>query len=107
MRNYVTVCRGCCCGTTKKHPDYDHEAQLQRLQEVAAQSGGTVRLRVADCLDACENSNVIVVKPAGAKPVWLGFVLHDAIMDDLEKWLRNGGPLPQVLELNRITPPKA
>ncbi|WP_308258689.1 (2Fe-2S) ferredoxin domain-containing protein [Saccharothrix obliqua] len=89
----------------KKHPDYDHEAQLLRLRTLAATSGGRVRVRTADCLDACEHSNVIVVKPPGAKPVWLGFVLRDEVMDDLEQWLTTGGPLPTTLDLNRITPP--
>ncbi|QFZ17296.1 hypothetical protein [Saccharothrix syringae] len=105
MRDYVTVCRGCCCGTRKKHPDYDHEGQLRRLEVLAAASGGRVSLRTADCLDACEHSNVVVVKPRGQKPVWLGFVLHDAVMDDLERWLVEGGPMPAALELNRIAPP--
>jgi len=102
----VTVCRGCCCGTTRKHPDHDHEAQLERLEALAARSGGRVRVRTADCLDACESSNVVVVKPPGAKPVWLGFVLHEAVMDDLERWLATGGPLPAVLELHRVAPPR-
>ncbi|MEU5690528.1 (2Fe-2S) ferredoxin domain-containing protein [Actinosynnema sp. NPDC020468] len=101
----MTVCRGCCCGTVKKHPDYDHAEQLRRLEEVAARSGGRVTVRTADCLDACENSNLIVVKPRGQKPVWLGFVLHDEVMADLERWLAQGGPLPEVLELNRVSPP--
>ncbi|MEV0681136.1 (2Fe-2S) ferredoxin domain-containing protein [Actinosynnema sp. NPDC050436] len=89
----------------KKHPEYDHEEQLRRLEAVAERSGGRVRVRTADCLDACENSNIVVVKPPGAKAVWLGFVLHDAVMDDLEQWLVTGGPLPPKLELNRVTPP--
>ncbi|MFE9746029.1 (2Fe-2S) ferredoxin domain-containing protein [Saccharothrix saharensis] len=105
MRDYVTVCRGCCCGTVKKHPDYDHDEQLRRLRALAGGSGGRLRVRTADCLDACENSNVVVVKPAGQKPVWLGFVLHDAVMDDLERWLTDGGPMPVTLEVNRIAPP--
>ncbi len=29
----VTVCRGCCCGTLRKHPDVDHDAQLVDLTE--------------------------------------------------------------------------
>ncbi|MEU6153822.1 (2Fe-2S) ferredoxin domain-containing protein [Actinosynnema sp. NPDC047251] len=89
----------------KKHPEYDHDEQLRRLEAVAERSGGRVRVRTADCLDACENSNIVVVKPPGAKPVWLGLVLHDAVMDDLEQWLTTGGPLPAKLELNRVTPP--
>ncbi|WP_246018762.1 (2Fe-2S) ferredoxin domain-containing protein [Saccharothrix australiensis] len=101
----MTVCRACCCGTVKKHPDYDHEGQLHRLRALAAGSGGRVRVRTADCLDTCENSNVVVVKPPGGQPVWLGFVLHDAVMDDLERWLADGGPLPATLELNRIPSP--
>ncbi|MEU4802644.1 (2Fe-2S) ferredoxin domain-containing protein [Actinosynnema sp. NPDC023587] len=101
----VTVCRGCCCGTVKKHPEYDHAEQLRRLEAVAARSGGRVRVRTADCLDACENSNIVVVKRPGTKPVWLGSVLHDVVMEDLEQWLTTGGPLPAKLEPNRVAPP--
>ncbi|MBB4967871.1 (2Fe-2S) ferredoxin domain-containing protein [Saccharothrix violaceirubra] len=98
----MTVCRGCCCGTVKKYPDYDHDDQLARLRALADRSGGTVTVRTADCLDVCESSNVIVVKRPGEKPVWFGLVLHDAVLSDLEDWLETGGPLPELLELNLI-----
>ncbi|GAA2675858.1 MULTISPECIES: (2Fe-2S) ferredoxin domain-containing protein [Actinosynnema] len=106
MRDYVTVCRGCCCGTVKKHPDFDHEHQLARLRELAAASGGRLSVRTADCLDACESSNVLVVKPRGQQPVWLGFALDDGVVDDVASWLDAGGPLPERLALNRVSPPK-
>ncbi|SDD91187.1 hypothetical protein [Actinokineospora iranica] len=105
----VTVCRDCCCGTVKKHPDVDHGYQLARIKDVAARHGAMVR--VAECLDTCATSNVVVVQAKGGKPVWLGFVLTDAAVDDIDTWLAAGGPgvapLPATLELHRITPPGA
>jgi len=68
----MAVCRGCCCGTAAKHPDLDHGAQLEQLRRGLPDPA---RMRVSDCLDACERSNVIVVTPsaagrrAGGRPV--------------------------------------
>ncbi|MFY1632080.1 hypothetical protein ACN27F_02145 [Solwaraspora sp. WMMB335] len=56
----VTVCRGCCCGTSRKHPDVDHDGQLRALRASGA------RVRVVDCLNTCERSNVVVVQPVPA-----------------------------------------
>ncbi|MFI6761846.1 hypothetical protein ACIBF5_22165 [Micromonospora sp. NPDC050417] len=103
----MTVCRGCCCGSTRKHPDVDHAGQVDRLR---AAIGTDHRVRITDdCLDACERSNVVVVHPsgagraAGARPVWFGFVLDDSAVDDIATWVRAGGPgvapLPDVLDL--------
>jgi hypothetical protein len=100
----VTVCRDCCCGTTRKHPDVDHDAQLARLREGLAGAG---RLVVSQCLLACERSNVVVVAPAraerarGARPVWLSGVLTPAQTDAVVGWVQAGGPgraaLPETL----------
>ncbi len=107
MSTRITVCRDCCCGTLKKHPGFDHGYQLDRIKDVAARHGATVR--VAECLDTCETSNVVVVQAKGGKPVWFGFVLTDAAVDDIDDWLAAGGPgaapLPATLELHRVTPP--
>jgi (2Fe-2S) ferredoxin len=91
QRIAVTVCRGCCCGTGK-HPDTDHEAQLKQL----SQSG--IRVRVADCLDVCEHSNVMVVHPnRGQRPVWLGGVLDEETTAQVARWAQHGGRLPEPL----------
>lgn len=107
----VTVCRGCCCGSQVKHPDLDHRAQLERIRAGVGSAG---RVRVSDCLDACEQSNVMVVTPsaagrrAGARPVWLGQVLDDDATDDVMTWVITGGPgvsePPSVLDLNAFSP---
>jgi hypothetical protein len=53
---------------------------------------------VADCLDRCDDSNVVLLRPsrtakrAGAKPLWLGGVLSGAQTELLCTWLRRGGP---------------
>lgn len=107
----VTVCRGCCCGSRRKHPAFDHEGQLELIR---AGGGDDVRVRVADCLDACERSNVMVVTPsaagraAGARPVWLGDLLDDDVAADVIEWAASGGPgvaeAPAVLDLYEFRP---
>jgi (2Fe-2S) ferredoxin len=106
----VTVCRGCCCGTPKI-PGLDHAAQLARLRRSLA---GVAQVRTSDCLDACEQANVIVIQPstagrhAGGRPVWLGMVNDPAAAEDIAAWIRVGGPgladPPGVLELYAFTP---
>ncbi|KOV78492.1 hypothetical protein [Nocardia sp. NRRL S-836] len=93
MTPKITVCRGCCCGTARKHPDVDHDHQLAVLRSRLGRA-----VRVADCLDACEVSNVVVVVPgpaaraAGARPVWVGSVLADEAVDGVVEWVEAGGP---------------
>lgn len=104
----LTVCRGCCCGTTRKHPGTDHERQLDALRAAGA------RVRVTDCLDACEHSNVVVVSPsregrlAGARPVWLSGVLREDDTEAVGEWVRSGGPgvaaPPGMLDLLEFRP---
>lgn len=90
----VTLCRGCCCGTTHKHPDIDHEAQEQAFR--AGLSDG-VRLRVSDCLLACDNSNVVVVSGHTSKPVWLRGILTERLTTAVIDWANEGGELPPSL----------
>jgi hypothetical protein len=100
----VTVCRDCCCGTTRKHPGVDHDGQLALLRAGIADAG---RVVVSECLLACERSNVMVVAPAphtrgaGARPVWLSEVLTAEQTDAVAAWVREGGPgrapIPELL----------
>lgn len=106
----VTVCRGCCCGTPKI-PRLDHRAQLAGLRQAL---DGLAQVRVSDCLDACEQANVVVVQPsaagraAGGRPVWLGLVNDTEAAEDIAAWIRAGGPgladPPGVLDLYAFTP---
>lgn len=106
----VTVCRGCCCGDPRKIPGVDHAGQLPRLR---AALGGSARVRASDCLDVCEQANVMVVQPsaagraAGGRPVWLGLVNDDEALADIAAWIRAGGPglaePPGVLDLYAFT----
>ena len=95
----VLLCRGCCCGTSAKHPQVDHEAQEDALREAADAHPG-VELRVVDCLDECDRSNVAVVRrtsaPARERDTWLGGVLTRRATGELAAWLADGadGPLP-------------
>jgi hypothetical protein len=83
------VCRGCCCGTLRKHPGVDHDAQVDVLTRAAHHGGG--HCRVVDCLDQCSASNLVVVRRHdGAPAVWLGGVLSAADTDAVADWLATG-----------------
>ncbi|GIJ48034.1 hypothetical protein Val02_49200 [Virgisporangium aliadipatigenens] len=92
----VLVCRGCCCGTVAKHPDTDHEAHLARLHR--AQEAGELTVRVTDCLNNCDNSNTVVVRPStagrrlGGRVTWFGEVLDTGLVEELVSWTAAGGP---------------
>ncbi len=85
----------------------DHAAQLARLGEEAP-------VRVSECLDVCDQANVIVVQPsaagraAGGRPVWLGLVNDPDATEDIVTWVRAGGPgvapLPDILDLYAFSP---
>ncbi|WP_030242170.1 MULTISPECIES: hypothetical protein [unclassified Streptomyces] len=102
----IVVCRDCCCGS-RKVTGVDHAAQTERLRDAAP-------VRVSDCLDVCDQANVIVVQPsaegraAGARPVWLGLVNDPAATEDVVSWVREGGPgvapRPEILDLYVFTP---
>ncbi|MFC9508419.1 (2Fe-2S) ferredoxin domain-containing protein [Streptomyces sp. NPDC057002] len=102
----VVVCRDCCCGS-RKVTGVDHAAQTERLREAAP-------VRVSECLDVCDQANVIVVQPsaagraAGARPVWFGLVNDPAATEDIVTWVREGGPgvapLPDILDLYAFSP---
>ncbi|MET7495307.1 (2Fe-2S) ferredoxin domain-containing protein [Streptomyces sp900116325] len=106
----VTVCRGCCCGTPKV-PGMDDAAQLAELK---AQVATIARVRAVNCLDACEQADVIVVQPspagrtAGGRPVWLGPVNDPDATGDIAAWIRAGGPglaePPDILDLYAFDP---
>lgn len=109
-RPTVIVCRGCCCGTAKKHPDTDHKAQLAMLRD---QMRDVADLRVTDCLGPCERSNVLVVTPSqgghrqGGRSTWLGYVFTEEAGSAIADWLREGGPgladFPRSLRRYRFT----
>ncbi|WP_139983743.1 hypothetical protein [Nocardioides litoris] len=96
----VLLCRDCCCGTARKHPGTDHGAQRDVL-EAAGDAAEHVRVRVVDCLDECDRSNVVLVRDftAGRRPkdTWLGGVLDDTATTAVVDWARDGGPVPDVL----------
>lgn len=91
----VRVCRDCCCGSPRKHPEVDHDALFDRLVDGTA---GAAVVDATACLLACERSNVVVVQPgadarrAGARAVWLGEVLDARAVDAIAAWVHAGGP---------------
>lgn len=62
-KDKVWVCRGCCCGTRKKHPGVDHKG-LEKLLRSGAKRAG-MRYEVTDCLGPCGQGNVVVVRRDG------------------------------------------
>lgn len=100
----IRVCRDCCCGTERKHPDVDHDGLLARIEDGAR---GTARVAVSECLLACDQSNVVVVSPspsgrrAGGRPVWIREVLSESVADAVVDWVGEGGPgwAPMPVEL--------
>ena len=101
----VTVCRGCCCGTAHAQPDVDSEAHLAALQAIPG-----ARVRISQCLAACELSNMVVVNPSsdgrakGGRPAWLGGVVADEEIALIAGWVEAGGPgvaaMPAELAVN-------
>ncbi len=104
----VTVCRDCCCGSPKV-TGVNHAEQLARLRLDAP-------VRISECLDVCDQANVIVVQPssagraAGGRPAWLALVNSAEATEDIAAWVRAGGPgiapPSDVLDLHSFTPPR-
>ncbi|MGB8649119.1 MAG: hypothetical protein WCD35_00515 [Mycobacteriales bacterium] len=103
----VLLCRGCCCGTAAKHPTTDHDAQEQEL--LAAAPAG-VRVRVVDCLDECDRSNVVVLRRGKKDDTWLGGVLSERASAALVSYVADGarGELPDAIRGLRFrhSPPR-
>jgi hypothetical protein len=87
VRLNVLVCRGYYCGTERRHPQVDHEAQLAALGRVA-------RIRVVGCVDACSRSNVVIVRLGDGTSLWFGAILRPATTESLSGWLAAGAPRP-------------
>lgn len=99
----VMLCRDCCCGTAAKHPRTDHDAQLLALEEAVADNPA-IALRVVDCLDECDRSNVAVVRrpqaAKGKRDTWFGGLLAESTTRSFAAWVADGADadaLPQPL----------
>jgi hypothetical protein len=76
--------------------------------------GDIAQVRAVNCLDACEQANVVVIQPspagraAGGRPVWLGLVNDPDASADITAWVRAGGPgladPPDILDLYAFQP---
>ncbi len=109
----VTICRGCCCGSSRKHPDVDHDEQVRRLRRELG--CGVVRVS-PECLGHCENSNLMVVLPSrlgrlfGGRPTWIGQVLDEQMLTALAGWITAAGPglaaMPAELQAAVFVPPR-
>jgi predicted metal-binding protein len=99
----VLVCRGCCCGTAK-HPDVDHEAQVETLRR-SLPDGTRARLFEVDCLGPCSRSNVVVVRRDGERR-WFGQILDDEVTQALAGWVSDGAqePPPALVARHEFAP---
>lgn len=95
----VIVCRGCCCGTDRRHPEVDHVAQVERLA-AAVSTGG--RFWTVDCVGPCERANVVIVRTRAAGRRWFGGVLDAADTERLAGWIADGAPSPLPAGLARL-----
>ncbi len=99
----VTVCRGCCCGTHKKHPDVDHDAQLDLLRESVGDSARVRNQRLPRRLQAIQRHRGVAVPCRTRRGRSTGVaqkVLTVSAMRDIGEWLHAGGP-------GAATPPPA
>lgn len=94
------LCRDCCCGTRAKHPRTDHDAQRDALEAVAERNPA-VQVRVVDCLDQCDRSNVVLVRrtdlPRRQRDTWVGGVLTDRATEAVVDWVEGGAQAPPQL----------
>lgn len=104
----VLLCRGCCCGTARKHPDTDHQQQ-ERILAAAGSRCPTARVRTVGCLGPCSYSNVVVIRPIGSsgERTWLGRINTLAQTLSLSAWIEAGADLdslPAQPALDRFVP---
>ena len=100
----VLLCRDCCCGTDRKHPDFDHAAQRRELEDVITRAGG--KLHIVKCIDACSYSNVAVIRRRNGEKIWLGGLAQVETHDALCQFLASDvlQPLTPLLEDCRFEP---
>jgi len=100
----VLLCRDCCCGTDRKHPEFDHAAQRRELEGVISKAGG--KLHIVKCIDACSYSNVVVIRPHNGEKIWLGGLAQAETHVELCRFLARDvfQPLTPLLEDCRFEP---
>lgn len=97
-KDKVWVCRGCCCGTKKKHPGVDHVG-LERQLRAGAQAAGA-RYEVTGCLGPCGQGNVVVVRSEG-RLRWFRKVNSTDVADAVLSVLTDDDP-PAALDGHRL-----
>ncbi len=102
----IMVCHDCCCGTSRKHPSVDHRAQRDQL---LALESDTVRVQVVDCLDLCQQSNVVLVRdyslPRRERDTWLARIHRSSEIEAVEEWVNEpAGGMPMDLLRHVFTP---
>ena len=93
-KDKLWVCRGCCCGTKRKHPGVDHK-KLERALRAGARAAG-MRYAVTDCLGPCGQGNIVVTRTSG-RIRWFRRMNDESVTEVLVDSL--GGDVP--VELDR------
>jgi hypothetical protein len=85
------VCRGCCCGTARKHPHLDHDRQIELLRAAAVEAGSV--LRVSGCRGVCHLSNVVALRHDNHR-IEVGHVLTESATNAVADWIRDPTLVP-------------
>lgn len=105
---YVSLCRGCCCGSVEKgHP----EVPVEWIKEQWKKHGlkKNFQLTISGCLGPCDLSNVVSIT-SGEQTVWLGRLREFADYAALFQWVLDSAeadralPLPRELNERRFDP---
>ena len=92
-KDKVWVCRGCCCGTRRKHPGVDHQ-QLEKVLRAGASRAGSA-YEVTDCLGPCGQGNIVVTR-TGGRIRWFRRMNDAGVTQALAGAL--GGDVPEALD---------
>ena len=84
----------------------DHQAQRANL---LALESDAVRVRVVDCPDVCERSNVVLVcdhaQPRRQRDTWLARIHYPTELQAIADWMQNpSGAVPEILSRHVFKP---
>ena len=105
---YVSLCRGCCCGSVEKgHPDVPVDWMKVQWKKHGLKKN--LQLTISGCLGPCDLSNVVSIT-SGEKTVFLGRLREFADYAVLFQWALDSAeaeralPLPRELDERRFDP---
>ncbi len=101
---YVSLCRGCCCGSVEKgHPEVPVEWMKEQWKKHGLKKN--IQLTISGCLGPCDLSNVVSIS-SSEQTLWLGRLREFADYSALLQWALDsaeaGRALPLPRELNEL-----